>query len=207
MPTAYTAGILDGSITNFKDFAKLCVRAFGAAIHMREEPFDAEYHPDSPSDYHFKQIENYKQELEFLKELTNEELIQQKRDKLLEERTRMENSNRMSLENKKRMEVILEEAYNYKPPTVQHEEIRKFMIDQLTKTIEFDCRAFYNGSRFEEIDKALENLDADEILREKQLSILKDLEYHSKEYREEVERINERNKWVKAFFDSLENNA
>ena len=36
MPTGYTAGILEGKIKTFPEFAKICMRAFGAAIHMRD---------------------------------------------------------------------------------------------------------------------------------------------------------------------------
>ena len=38
MPTGYTAYIKDGDITTGKDFLKLCLRNFGVAIDMRDEP-------------------------------------------------------------------------------------------------------------------------------------------------------------------------
>ena len=56
MPTGYTGYIVDGDITEFKDFAKLCMRACGATIHMRDEPTDKEYEPRTPSDYHLTSI-------------------------------------------------------------------------------------------------------------------------------------------------------
>lgn len=40
MPSAYTAPVQDGKITEFKDFAILCARAFGACIDMRDDPLD-----------------------------------------------------------------------------------------------------------------------------------------------------------------------
>ena len=38
MPTGYTAYIEDGSITTGKEFLKLCSRAFGVAIDIKDEP-------------------------------------------------------------------------------------------------------------------------------------------------------------------------
>ncbi len=60
MPTGYTAGILDGKITTFQQFAKQCMRAFGATIHMRDDDMDAEITPRTPSDYYSKEIEKAK---------------------------------------------------------------------------------------------------------------------------------------------------
>ncbi len=57
MPTGYTAGIIDGTTTTFQQFAKQCIRNFGATIHMRDEPSDVEYIERIPSDFHTKAIE------------------------------------------------------------------------------------------------------------------------------------------------------
>src|SRR5262245_849411 len=41
MPNAYTAPVLDGTVTDFADFALRCARAFGATgVDMRDEPAD-----------------------------------------------------------------------------------------------------------------------------------------------------------------------
>ena len=38
MPTGYTAHIEDGEITTGKEFLKLCTRAFGVAVSLKDEP-------------------------------------------------------------------------------------------------------------------------------------------------------------------------
>ena len=63
MPTGYTAGIIDGKTETFQEFAKQCMRAFGATIHMRDENMDKEYEPRTPSDYHTKALEEAKEKL------------------------------------------------------------------------------------------------------------------------------------------------
>jgi len=44
MPTGYTCQVQDGMITEFKEFALLCARNFGACITLRDEPLS----PDIP---------------------------------------------------------------------------------------------------------------------------------------------------------------
>jgi len=43
MPTGYTQGILDGTTKDFKEFAKHCMKAFGACVHMRDDDMKKEY--------------------------------------------------------------------------------------------------------------------------------------------------------------------
>jgi hypothetical protein len=50
MPTGYTEPILKGEIDNFKNFAKICMRNFGATMHMRDKSYDKEYEERNPSD-------------------------------------------------------------------------------------------------------------------------------------------------------------
>lgn len=37
MPTGYTASVQEGKVTEFRDFAMECARAFGALVMMRDE--------------------------------------------------------------------------------------------------------------------------------------------------------------------------
>lgn len=61
--TGYTSFIVDGKVTNAKDFLKLCLRAFGVLVHLSDEPLS----PDIPTkievdNYHSKKIKELKQE-------------------------------------------------------------------------------------------------------------------------------------------------
>lgn len=40
MPTGYTSYINDGKITSGKEFLKLCTRAFGIAVDLKDESLD-----------------------------------------------------------------------------------------------------------------------------------------------------------------------
>ena len=39
MPTGYTAGVQDGTVTDFSEFALQCARNFGALVTMRDDPW------------------------------------------------------------------------------------------------------------------------------------------------------------------------
>ncbi len=84
MPTGYTAEILDGKITTFPQFAKQCMRAFGATIHMRDDDMDAEFTPRTPSDYYAKEIKKANQVIKEAELLTDEEIIDARKKELQE---------------------------------------------------------------------------------------------------------------------------
>jgi hypothetical protein len=84
MPTGYTSGIIDGKITTFQQFAKLCMRAFGATIHMRDESMDAEYTPDKPSEYYPKEIAKTKKLLAAIESASDKKLIADYKKELAE---------------------------------------------------------------------------------------------------------------------------
>ena len=58
MPTGYTAYIEDGDITTGKEFLKLCTRAFGIAIDLKDEPLSV------PTPTHFEPDTYYKERYE-----------------------------------------------------------------------------------------------------------------------------------------------
>ena len=87
MPTGYTAGILDEKITNFPQFAKLCMRAFGATIHMRDEDMNIEYKKRVPSDFYQKEIEKAKQVIRDASMFSDEQIMQAKIEELEQNRT------------------------------------------------------------------------------------------------------------------------
>lgn len=65
MPTGYTAYIKDGDITTGKDFLKLCLRNFGIAINMRDEPLS------KPVSTQFEPDPYYKKDYEKAVEIRN----------------------------------------------------------------------------------------------------------------------------------------
>ena len=120
MPTGYTAGILDGTITTFPQFAKLCMRAFGATIHLRDESLDTEYEQRVPSDYHSKSIEKAKQSIIDAEKLTDNEIVDTRKKQLEDSKKyhleAIEKAKKSTIE----MNKILFDVRKWQPPTPDH---------------------------------------------------------------------------------------
>lgn len=195
MPTGYTAGIYDGSITSFEEYALQCARAFGACITLRDEELTSDIPEFKPSDYHLKKIREIENERITL-ENTLDALLQLQLDKEHEDRVssyhNWEKENRLRFE---RYEAMLVKARAYKAPTSEHVEYAKFLVSQIEDSMKFDCFAY---SDLPPVKPSLEEWKANKIR-----NLYKDLAYHSKEYDAELERVEKRNLWIKALKESL----
>lgn len=194
MPTGYTANVKDG--ITFEQFVWQCARGMGALIMMRDEPAGTPV-PErfEPCDYNKKRAQEATAELARLQSLTpaqgqaecEADYVKTERDK----EARLD-------ENKAQLaayEAMLEKVKGWTPPTKDHEGFKDFMASQLSESISFDDSREYL--------KPSEMPSPDEWLATKIAKAQRDIEYHSKAYREEVERTEARNNWLAALRDSL----
>lgn len=203
MPTGYTAQILDGKITTFKEFAKLCMRAFGATIHMRDESLECEYEPRIPSDYHLKALKYCQEELKFLSEMSDDEIIEKKRSEILND---IEYHNKKIVEsenNYQKLNTILLDVRMWEPPTEDHKGIKKFMEEQITETLKYDADSKYHIIRIRELTEELKNIEISDIKYNRLEKLQKDIKYHIKNYDEEIKRVKDSNKWVEKLLNSI----
>ena len=194
MPTGYTLDLYDGKDITFEEFVLKCARAFGALIDMRDEPMDAPI-PDrfEPSDYHLKELEKAKRRLKEIR-TWNEEKAEQEAERAyreaLKEREEFIKKNKLI---RKRYEDMLSKVQKWKPPTIEHASLKQFMIQQLLESIEFDCF----------VPEMPQRLSGEEYREQQIKKALSDIEYHEKEYAEEVNRVYEKNKWLLSLRESL----
>jgi len=194
MPTGYTAEIAKG--ITFEEFVCQCARAFGALIHLRDEPLSSDI-PDEviPSDYHAKALVGaeikYKEALE-IKEEQAKHLAKEEFDaEMLSYQDRLYEKHEL----KRKYEDMLAKVRAWNPPTTEHEGLKKFMIEQLTSSIDFDCSTDYI-----EVPK----LKSPKEWCEKNISNkLWNYNYHKEENEKEIQRCKERTEWVKALKESL----
>lgn len=201
MPTGYTAAIIDGEGIEFKDFALLCAREFGATIHMRDEPTDNPPAHDSVSDYHPHKIESTKNRIIHYQNTH--------RDKLKDEfvmatesaRKKLEEVSAKDKQNLSRLTAILREAEKWEPPTGEHIGLQEFMISQINQTIGFDCHsADYHAQRLKKLDA----MTLDEWIEDKLIHLYQELKYHREELKKEQKRVAGRNKWIDELYKSLD---
>lgn len=205
MPTGYTAGIVDGKITTFEQFAKQCIRAFGATIHMRDDNLDVEYTPRTPDDYHKESLRDAKRLYQQAIELSDEDILKNRKKEIEEEIKHAEDRIEQIRKSK---EVLLEmksKAEVWIPPTKDHEEFKKFMIQQLDSTIEYDGDNTYVKVELYQKREELKNLDVDVEREKMKEAAQEDIVYHTKKYYEEIGRCAKSNKWVEDLLQTLTN--
>ena len=196
MPTGYTAGIIDGKTETFQDFAKQCMKAFGACIHMRDENMDKEYEPRVPSDYHTKALEKAKEKLKQAETFTDAKLIKMHTKELEESKKYHLESISKAKVVRAKLEEFLAKAIEFKAPTPEHEGLRQFMIEQLQSTIDFDCKTDYHDKALPQVEIELKNIDANQIRFTLIADANKEIAYHLKEHKAELKRCAESNAWV-----------
>ncbi len=194
MPTGYTHAVCDGKLTEFPEFALTCARAFGALIMMRDDPSDAPIPEEMKADtsYYDDRIAADMKRMGEVQDMT----MAQANTAALEEHRAALASRAKYVADKDieagRLNAMLGKVRLWHPPTPEHVEMKKFMIDQLTISLPGDYApaipALLDGPawRQKEIDRL-----ADSVV------------YLRKEREREIERARGRTEWVKALRASL----
>jgi hypothetical protein len=203
MPTGYTAGILDGKITTFPQFAKLCMRAFGATIHMRDDDMEEEYKERTPGTYHTENLLKARQALIDVELLSDAEIISNQIAELKDSQQHYENAIIKIQADRIKLDEMLQEAQAWEPPTAEHAGIKEFMISQIKSTIDFDCSGNYYNEALLKVNYELETLSAASVRASIIEKANKDIAYHTKELNEEIERCNKANQWVADLLNSF----
>lgn len=203
MPTGYTVGIVNGEIKDFEQYAKLCMRAFGVAIHMKDDSLDKPYEPIVSSDYYKEELKSAKQSLKIAQDASPEEITKISLKKLTESKKYHKKSIVEAKIRQGRLEAILKDAEKYQPPTKDHEGIKKFMIDQIKQTIDWDCDLKYHKDELAKIKLDIANFNPETARQQMINSAEKDITYYKKEHRLELKRCREANKWAELYLESL----
>lgn len=196
MPTGYTAGVQDGTINKFPDFAMACARAFGALVMMRDDPMDAKV-PDKfePSDYHVKAKANAEARMVQLVAMTEDECRDAALVDFKEAEAHLADDKDKALLHKGRYLKMLAEARRWTPPTPDHEGLKKFMVDQLQQSVDHDCDTSFHPVP---VLKPGREWHVDAVA-----STQRDIQYHTEQMIEEEKRARTRTEWVKSLRLSL----
>jgi len=202
MPTGYTAPIQDG--ISFKEFVMSCARAFGALILMRDGPSDAPIPVFKPDSHHKNELERAGKKLGRLNKMTVGKAFKMAKRKarinFLDEKEYYRERIKESKDLRKKYQDMLAQVRTWQPPTKNHCGLKRFMIQQIKSSINFDCiDDYYEGKDL----LNSEPLPPGSFLAAMLQKLSEDIRYHSKEWRKEVKRSKERNEWVGALLKSL----
>jgi hypothetical protein len=196
MPTGYTSDVQDGKLTELRDFALRCARAFGALIMMRDDPSDAPI-PDEfkPSEFYTQRALQLADEIGNLEALTSAECLARQNEEIAKARGYRDEYLAEREVKRGRYEAMLVKVHAWEAPTADHAGLKRFMVEQLTDSIKFDC-----GSYEPEVPPVR---DPHQWRDEKVASLKKDLARARAHLSEEKSRAEERTAWVKALKASL----
>lgn len=198
MPTGYTAYIEDGKITRGKDFLLKCARGFGACMDLRDESLDIDIPIKlEPSTYHKEQLEKAYKDLEKYKTMTIDEAqkiinIEYEKNQKCYHEAMIKNR-----ETNERYISVRNEVDRWIPPTSEHNNLKKFALEQIDMSMEYDMQDYYQ----KELDKPKKT--PEEYITSMIGCTADSIKYHLKNWNEEVKRTDERNKWINDLRESL----
>ncbi|KWR88787.1 DUF551 domain-containing protein [Cupriavidus sp. IDO] len=194
MPTGYTAAISKG--IPFNVFVMTCARAMGALIMMRDEPIDSPI-PErfEPSDFYTKKAEAARAEVQRLRGLSDAEAECEAEADHQAMCARYAGYRQESVDLQAKYEAMLEQVREWLPPTPDHEGFKAFMLEQLESSIRSDCDAscWQDPAKQTGCDWRAAQIDSNSRLAERSEQM----------HREEIERTEGRNAWLKALRESL----
>ena len=207
MSTAYTAFIENGEITNGTDFLKLCIRNFGIASNLRDEPLSTPVPTNFKPDPHYKQ--EYRKAVEENNKV-NQMTFEEMKKELIESRRRelefTKRYYRRCVENNQKYLKIKEEILNWIPPTKDHENLKKFALEQLDGCIKsgrdlqrYENNATINISKLNWTDEEIQ-----EKLEDKKDFCKENVKVAYQRWQEAIKDTEMKNLWMKQFLDSLE---
>jgi hypothetical protein len=198
MPTGYTAYIENGEITKGKDFLLKCARAFGACIDMKEDSLNIDIPVKfEPSTYHKEQLEKAYVDLEKYKTMTIEEAQKIIDDEYEKNQKYYAEAITKNKETNDRYIKVRDEVSKWTPPTSEHHNLKKFALEQIDMSMEYDMKDYYQ----KELDKSKKT--PEEYIASMIECIANNINYHLKNWNEEVNRTEKRNKWIDDLRESM----
>jgi hypothetical protein len=178
MPTGYTADLYDGNDVSFREFVLRCARAMSPFIMQRDnDPNELPKKVDDSYSYYRKRLPEAIAERDEFVAL----------DRASRKRLWTEYVERISVENKRSLERAAEIRSRYEGMLAKVmawdvdpvlDNFKQFMIEQLTSSIDFDCKPYTSTPMtFEEWESHTLDRNA------------RDVDYYVEEVRKEDERV------------------
>lgn len=203
MPTGYTAGIENGTITTGKDFLKLCTRAFGIAFELKDEPLSVPTPIKfEPNTYYKKNLEEAIVNLEECRKMSFEDakakMIKHHQDMMEMYKSMAEKS----VETNKKYSKIRSEVEAWNPPTMEHYSLKKFALEQIDMCVEkpeyIDMFLKKSNKELDDSDEAVEKFISELIE-----SCYEDVKRAKEQWEEELARTEKNNVWMEELLNSF----
>lgn len=141
MPTGYTYGIEKNPGYSFRDFVWRCARAFNPLVHLRDEAPDAPI-PQNVADFADvvdarERLAEAEQELVAAEAITLREAEAEAQEWLRKALAAWEEETQRLAAIRQRYADMRAQATDWTPPTLDHEGLKRFMIEQLDESTRY----------------------------------------------------------------------
>ena len=207
--TGYTAGIIDGKINSASEYLKICIKAFGCCFEQREEPLYSPIRMPSLDDckYYERELKKVEERVKEFDGLSNDEIFERFIDEKKAEISYLENFIARMKKERDLYLKIRNGVEKWVPPTSDHDDIKRFAINQIDMCIPTDSEIREKERELEGAKKAMDiytQNDADGWHSEYRRSLMKDVDYYTNRLEESKKTVEKRTEYLQAFIDSLE---
>ena len=201
---SYASYIQDGIIINGKDFLKICTRSLGIASDIRDEPLSV------PTPTHFEPNPTYEKHYKtavYIRDKHKQITIEEARRDLIKRHNERVEDAKYCLGKYKaddaKYQKIKSEILKWIPPTSEHENLKKFALEQIDTSMNTDVYKYLEEIINEKLD--ISNAAVQAYIDELNEYYEEDVARSYKRWQEELEWVAKKNMWMKQFIDSLEN--
>ena len=205
MPTGYTALIENGKAATPKDFLKVCIRAFGVCVNLRDESLDLEDVESKLKESCLESINYHRDHLvkaeEKLKEFdakTDDEVMSIYLAQKVDKDKDYINLYNEAVEKNKTYDKFLTAIKAWEPSS-EYQKVKEFAIDQITISMDKDPGYWLRQMQEKDVQT-----DVTAIRREIRDDLLYDVNYHRKEYEEATDRMEKNLAFYRGFIKELE---
>lgn len=204
MPSGYTYIIEEDPNLTFERFALRCARAFGALVHMRDEDLDSNI-PDEIklNTYHRDRLDELSKKLLDVRALTHQDIEREVETRAWHDKREHERALREYTEKDERYQRMLAKVEAWRPPTPEHKNLKEFMLDQIKQSLPTHPSKYRSATLHDDPKQALVGLDHEAYRKEKVDDVLRDMEYHEKHWKDDLDRARKNNEWVNLLRSSV----
>ena len=203
--TGYTCGITDGTVKTPKDFLKLCLKAFGCCVDLRDESLTDfnvnEYleklKSEPVSDYLIESLKRAEEELEKLLKRTDNNWKVELNNKIAEAKTKLEESKINYQEESKIISYFTDSIKDW-DCSEDYQNIKNFALEQLGLT-EPDG---YEWN--EKLFKELQDTDIKVYRNSRIQSAIKEVDYYKEKIEQEKKGKQEKIDFIEGFLKEIE---
>lgn len=198
MPTGYTAPIKDG--ISFNDFVLQCSRAMGACLSQRDDTTTPFLACDEVPEFYGRNIAEAEAEVQRIKDRTQEQIDAEYKAAVAQAEVELEKASRETADLRNKYNRMRTQVSMWKPPTAEHIGLKKFMLEQIESSINFDCEdtRYYTESLTSLVTQTPIEWHAKQLA-----NAIQSLARHKQSLLDEQERVAKRNDWKRELCESL----